>query len=69
MDEFYENLADAIIVQAAKDYRYVLTRLKYHPHDRRWQIARDRLEHFFKSEWFYIYIIARSKLVLPINEA
>ncbi len=52
MDEFYENLADAIIVRAAKDYRYVLTRLKYHPHDRRWQIARDRLELFFKSEWY-----------------
>ena len=52
MDEFYEKLATAIIIRAVKDYRYALTRLKYHPHDRRWQIARDELERFFKSDWY-----------------
>lgn len=52
MDEFYEKLAAAIIIRAVKDYRYALTRLKYHPRDRRWQIARDELERFFKSDWY-----------------
>lgn len=52
MDEYYEKLANAIIIRAVKDYRYALTRLKYHPLDRRWQMACDELERFFKSDWY-----------------
>ena len=32
MDTLYENLANAIVVQAVKDYREALHFLKHHPH-------------------------------------
>lgn len=37
----YENLANAIILQAVKDYR---------PSDDEWEL--QEIEHFFRSSWF-----------------
>lgn len=51
-DEPYRNLANAIIVQAAKDYRKALRQLKRNP---KYDVARDtknEVERFFHSEWF-----------------
>lgn len=49
---FYENLANAIIVQAAKDYVKELKVLKKHP-DYTAALARKKeIERFFHSEWF-----------------
>ena len=46
----YEDLANAIIIQAAKDYRCALQNLMKHPEDR--GIDKDKLEEFFNSEWY-----------------
>lgn len=51
--EPYKNLANAIIVQAAKDYRKALRQLKRNP---KYDAARDtknEVERFFHSEWFH----------------
>ena len=64
--EPYENLANAIIVLAAKDYRAALHRQKRHPSSHETQRTIDRLETFFRSAWFEVltdvegeYLIAR----------
>lgn len=64
--EPYENLANAIIVLAAKDYRSALRRQKRHPGSREIQGTINRLETFFRSAWFGVltdvegeYLIAR----------
>ena len=52
MNEFYEDLANAIIVQATKDWRQAVRTLKKHP---RYQPAlqmREECERFFLGEWF-----------------
>ena len=64
--EPYENLANAIIVLAAKDYRSALRRQKRRPGRRETQGTINRLETFFRSAWFGVltdvegeYLIAR----------
>lgn len=64
--EPYENLANAIIILAAKDYRAALRRQKRHPNSRETQNTIDRLESFFRSAWYGVltdvegeYLIAR----------
>lgn len=54
MQEQYENLANAIIVQAVRDYRAALRKLR---RGRRNSLAeRNKLEceNFFRSKWFEI---------------
>lgn len=53
MDDPYRTLANAIIVQAAKDYRKALRQLRRYP---RYETARNEkndVERFFHSEWFH----------------
>ena len=42
--ECYENLANAIILQAVKDYKTVLFRLEDHPNNRDAQYEKKRLD-------------------------
>lgn len=47
-----ENLANAIILQAVKDYRKALKILKRHPrHKEAKEMVKD-CEDFFESKWF-----------------
>jgi hypothetical protein len=50
-DKPYQDLANAIIVQAAQDYRRDLKALK---RGYRWELAADKeeIERFFHSQWF-----------------
>lgn len=48
----YEELANAIILQAVKDYRKALRTLSRYPYNRPAQYERGRIERFFRSEWF-----------------
>lgn len=50
----YENLANAIILQAAKDYRMVLKSLKANPRSRTAKADKDEIERFFRSGWFSV---------------
>lgn len=52
MKDNYNNLANAIILQAAKDYRKALRTLSMNPNNRSAQYERRRIEQFFRSSWF-----------------
>ena len=54
MKDNYENLANAIILQAVKDYRKVLRTLSLYPHNRSAQYERRSIEHFFRSDYFSV---------------
>ena len=50
----YEKLANAIILQAVKDYRGALRILKKHPESVSAKSTRDEVERFFRSGWYQI---------------
>ena len=50
----YEELANAIILQAVKDYRKALRILSRYPYNRPVQYELGSIERFFRSEWFGI---------------
>ena len=54
MYDNYTNLANAIVLQAVKDYRKALRALARHPHSPVAQHDRRRLERFFHSDWFNV---------------
>lgn len=51
-DECYENLANAIVVQAVKDYRSARRMQNIDPHSARGKIG--NLRKFFRSDWFSV---------------
>ena len=51
MDGF-EELINAIIVRAVKDYRYVLKKCIRYPYSKEWQTEKRKLEQFFHSAWY-----------------
>lgn len=52
MDDPYRNLANAIVVQAAKDYRKALRQLRRNPIYETARNEKNEVERFFHSEWF-----------------
>ena len=48
----YENLANAIVLQAVKDYRDALKRLKKKPGNQAAMSDAMECERFFRSGWF-----------------
>ena len=48
----YENLANAIIVQAASDYRTALKKLKRNPKNKDAMTEAMECERFFRSDWY-----------------
>ena len=48
----YEELANAIIIQAAKDYRSALKRLKKNPENKKAATMKRECERFFHSPWY-----------------
>ena len=48
----YENLANAIILQAVKDYRMALKSLKVNSRNRTVQTDKAEIERFFRSQWY-----------------
>lgn len=49
-----ENLANAIVIQAAEDYRRALKALKRYGRDRDALAVREECERFFQSGWFTV---------------
>lgn len=60
----YEELANAIILQAVKDYRDAVERLRYTPDDKSAQYDKRSIERFFRSEWFSILSDLNGELLL-----
>ncbi len=54
MNTPYENLANAIILQAVKDYRNDLKRLAKHPFNSAALAEKREIERFFHSVWFAV---------------
>ncbi len=52
MSDSYENLANSIILLAAKDYRDALKKLKKWPRNEAAQIMKAEVERFFRSAWY-----------------
>ena len=48
----YEDLANAIILQAVKDYRMALKSLKANSSNRTAQADKVEIERFFRSQWY-----------------
>lgn len=48
----YENLANAIILQAVKDYRQARHKLKKRPKNEAARETITECESFFRSDWF-----------------
>ena len=48
----YEDLANAIILQAVKDYRMALKSLKANSRNRTVQTDKAEIERFFRSQWY-----------------
>lgn len=49
--EPYQDLANAIIIRAAKDYRFYRRRAALHPDDHWAEGEMKRIEHFLESPW------------------
>ena len=60
----YKELANAIIVQAVKDYRDAVERLRYTPDDKSAQHDKRSIERFFRSESFGILTDLNGELLL-----
>jgi len=52
MNDRYEQLANAIIMQAVKDYRNALKRLRKHPRNGTALFTKREVERFFRSDWY-----------------
>lgn len=52
MTDPWENLANAIILQAVKDYREARKKLKKRPKNEDAKLTVSDCEAFFRSEWF-----------------
>lgn len=48
----YENLADAVVLQAVKDWRKATRTLKKRPQNEPAELMKDECERFFHSNWF-----------------
>ena len=48
----YEDLANAIILQAVKDYRMALKSLKANSRNRAARADKAEIERFFRSQWY-----------------
>ena len=60
----YERLANAIVIQAADDYRSAMKTLRYYPIDREALEKKKDCENFFMSEWFQVLSEADGPTIL-----
>ena len=50
----YQELANAIVIMAAKDYRHALRIQRRNPDSQAAKIKIDEIERFFRSEWYQL---------------
>ena len=54
MTDPYENLANAIVITAAKDYRDALRSLKRNKNNNNAKRMKEEVERFFNSDWYSV---------------
>ncbi|WP_027107915.1 hypothetical protein [Lacticigenium naphthae] len=52
MSDPYEDLANAIVLLAVKDYRDALKKLMKHPRHEFAKLTKAEVERFLRSDWF-----------------
>lgn len=60
----FEELANAIVIQAAKDYLKALKKLKKYPRDAEAKQTRNDCESFFRSSWYSTLTSVDGKLLM-----
>jgi len=60
----YEELANAIVLQAVKDYRQALKLLSENPHSRSAMAAVNEIERFFRSEWYETFTSVDGEMLM-----
>ena len=69
MQRNFEDLANAIIIQAVKDYRRYLNMVSRNPNNEKAYMEIRRIERFFRSPWFSVLSeINGKKLITQIKE-
>ena len=63
-DRVWEDLAQAIIVQAVKDYRMTRARLRKKPDDVIGKKLKREVEAFFRSRWYGILTDVEPEIIL-----
>lgn len=65
----YENLANAIILQAVRDYRTALKCSKLNPNNRNALSDKEEIEHFFRSKWYSTLTSVNGEMLIrSLNE-
>ena len=59
-----DNLAQAVILQAVKDYRTARKELKYHPKNKDTKLMIEDCERFFRSDWFGVLTSVDGQMLL-----
>ena len=69
MNGVYERFSNAIVLQAVKDYRNALKRLKKHPQNEKALNTKREVERFFRSDWYAsLTTVDPEMLILKLNE-
>lgn len=63
-EEPYERLANAIILQAASDYRRDLRKLKKNPQNRDIMNEVLQIEKFFRSPWYQVLTTVEGEFLI-----
>jgi hypothetical protein len=65
----YENLANAVILQAVRDYRTALRALRMNPRNKAAQTEKESIERFFRSQWYQaLTTVDGEMLIRKLNE-
>jgi hypothetical protein len=65
----YENLANAIVLDAVKDYRKALKTLRMNPKSKSALAEKDEIERFFRSGWYQLLTkVDGEMLIEKLNE-
>lgn len=60
----YENLANAIVIQAAKDYRKALRKYKRQPENKAVKSEIREIERFFRSNWYRTLTVLDGEMLI-----
>lgn len=65
----HENLANAVILQAVRDYRTALKALRMNPRNKAAQTEKESVERFFRSQWYQaLTTVDGEMLIKKLNE-
>ena len=69
MNDSYERLANAIVLQAVKDYRFAMKRLAIYPRNDSALYTKHEIERFFRSDWYALLTtVDPETLIKRLNE-